>query len=147
MNLIMGSQVFRDVQIPLLWGERAVVQDARGRLSVLDLSGESARLEVLADEPAPGVRFRPSVGGIVILQDGVELYTYNPREKTLSGSNLELPEVQISAAGTRIGTNWFSGNVVEGSGVGIAITRDGFAVGAPLPAKLARLKLQATPVG
>jgi hypothetical protein len=138
----MGSQVFLNVQIPLLWGERAIVQDAHDRLSVVDLSGERANVEVLADEPAPGVGFRPRVDGVVILQKGVELYSYNPREKTLSSLSLGLPEVQISATGTRIGSNWFSGNVVEGSGVGVAVSKEGVSLGAPLPAGLARLTLQ-----
>lgn len=141
MNLRMGSQVFTNVQIPLLWGERAIVQDSHDRLSVVDLSGESAHVEVLADEPAPGVDFRPLFDGVVILQNGVELYSYNPREKTLSSLSLLLPEVQISATGTRIGTNEFSGNVVSGSGVGIAVSKDGISFGAPLPAKLAKLTL------
>jgi hypothetical protein len=127
----------------LLWGERAVVQDQHDRLSVVDLSGERANVEVLGDEPAPGVGFRPQVDGVVILQDGVELYTYNPREKTLSSLSLGLPEVEISATGTRIGSNWFSGNVVEGYGVGVAVGKDGsISLGAPLPARLARLTLQ-----
>ena len=142
MNLRMGSQLFMNVQIPLLWGARAIVQDAHGHLSVVDLSGESAHVEVLADEPAPGVEFRPRVDGVVILQNGLELYSYNPREKTLSGLSLGLPEVQISATGTRIGTNWFSGNVVTGYGVGIAVSKEGISLGAPLPPKLAKLTLQ-----
>jgi hypothetical protein len=142
MNLRMGSQIFVNVQIPLLWGQRAVVQDDRERLSILDLSGESARVEVLADEPAPGVGFSPRLDGIVILQDGVELYNYNPREKTLSSLSLELPEVQISSTGTRVGSNWFSGNVVVGSGVGLAVYKEGISLGAPLPQKLAKLSVQ-----
>jgi hypothetical protein len=142
MNLRMGSQVFVNVQIPLLWGERAIVQDDRDRVSILDLSGEKARLEVLADEPAPGVGFRPRVDGVVILQDGVELYSYNPQEKTLSSLSLGLPEVQLSSAGTRIGSNWFSGNVVAGYGVGLAVNKEGISLGAPLPPKLAKLTVQ-----
>jgi hypothetical protein len=142
MNLRMGSQVFRDVKIPLLWGDRAIVQDGRNRLSVVDLSGKSAHVEVLADEPAPGVAFRPQVDGVVILQNGVELYSYNPREKTLSSLSLGLPEVQIDATGTRIGTNWFSGYVVTGHGVGIEVKNEGsISLGAPLPANLAKLTL------
>jgi hypothetical protein len=135
----MGSQVFRDVQIPLLWGKRAIIVDEQGRLSVIDLSGDRAHVEVLADEPAPGVGFRPGLDGFVILEGGIELYRYNPREKTISDLSLGLPDVQISAAGTRVGTNWFSGNVVVGSGVGLAVSRDGISLGAPLPLNLARL--------
>jgi hypothetical protein len=138
----MGSHVFMNVQIPLLWGERAIVQDLHDRLSVVDLSGDRAHVEVLADEPAPGVDFRPRIDGVVILQNGVELYAYNPREKTLSSLSLGLPEVQISATGTRIGTNSFSGSVVTGYGVGISVSREGISLGAPLPPKLAKLTLQ-----
>ena len=142
MNLRMGGQVFRNVQIPLLWGQRAIVQDAHDRLSVVDLSGDQARLELLADEPAPGVRFRLQIDGFVILQDGVELYSYNPDEKTISSHSLGLPEVQISQAGTRIGASWFSGNVVDGAGVGVSVSRSGVSFGAPVPPNLAKLTIQ-----
>ena len=141
MNLRMGSQVFRNVKIPVLWGQRAILQDHHGRLSVIDLSGERARLEVLADEPAPGVGFRPQSDGVVILQDNVELYSYNPRDNSISDISLGLPDVEISAGGIRVGTNRFSGNVVSESGVGFAISKEGTAVGAPLPPGLARLTI------
>ena len=141
MNLRMGSQVFRNVKIPVLWGQRAILQDDHGRLSVIDLSGEKARPEVLADEPAPGVGFRPRFDGVVILQDSVELYSYNPRDKSVSSISLGLPEVEISAEGIRVGMMRFSGNVVSGSGVGIAVSEEGTAVGAPLPPGLARLTI------
>lgn len=52
MNMRMGSHTYIDVQIPLLWGTRAVVQDRLGRVSVFDLSGDSAVVEILEDEPA-----------------------------------------------------------------------------------------------
>ena len=139
MNLQMGGQVFRDVQIPFLWGERAVIQDRRGRLSIIDLSGEEARLEILADEPAPGIAFRPRIDGVVILSDNIELYTYNPRERILTSISLGLLELQISPSATRVGTNQFIGNIISGGGVGIAVTRDGIAFGGPVPPKLARL--------
>ena len=139
MNIRMGSQVYKDVQIPLLWGERAIIVDEQDRLSVVDLSGERAQVEVLADEPAPGVAFRPDLGGFVILKDDVELYSYSPSEKTISSLTLGLPDVQIGPSGTRVGTNWFSGNVFSGSGVGLSVSRDGISLAAPLPSKLARL--------
>jgi hypothetical protein len=142
MTLRMGSQLFLNVQIPLLWGERAIVQDKENRISILDLSGARARVEVLSDEPAPGVSFRPSAGGLVIMRDGAELYTYDSNEKAISSLSLGLPDVQISATGTRIGTNWFSGNVIAGSGVGFVVSKEGIAMGAPLPSELAKLTLQ-----
>jgi hypothetical protein len=50
MNLQMGDQVFVNVQIPLLWGEKAIIQDEHNRLSVLDLSGARTPIELFADE-------------------------------------------------------------------------------------------------
>ena len=61
------------------------------------------------------------------LQDGRELYSYNPKEKLLSSITLDLPDVQISDEVTRIGTNSFSRNRISGYGVGIAVRSDGIA--------------------
>ena len=141
MNLRMGNQVFKDVQIPLLWGERAVIQDTDGRLSIIDLSGEKAHLEILADEPAPGITFRFRVDGVVILRDETELYSYNPREKLLRSIDLDLPECQINPWAIRVGTNQFSGNVISSFGVGIAVTKTGTALGTALPSGLAKLAI------
>lgn len=141
MNMRMGGQTLLNVQIPLLWGDRAVVQDKQGRLSIIDLSMNAARAEILGDEPAPGVSFRPSVEGYTIVKDGVELYRYNPNERQLTSISLGLPECQITPTQTRVGGSRFSGNVISGFGVGIAVTKNGVAVGAPLPSGLAELVL------
>lgn len=141
MNIQMGSQYFHDVAIPVLWGTRAILQDKKGRLSVIDLSGEKARLEVLGDQPAPGAEFEPTLGGFIILSGGAELYSYSPTEKVLQGLSLKLPECQVQPSWIRIGTNRFSGNAVAGYGVGIAVTEHSIALGAPLPSGLARLSI------
>jgi hypothetical protein len=138
----MGSQVFMDVQIPMLWGKRAILEDKNARLSIIDLSGEKARLEILANEPAPGVTFRMQLDGLVIVKEGVELYRFDPQEKTISNLGLGLPDVQFSDIGTRVGSNWLSNNVVVGSDVGVAISKEGIAIGAALPPDLARLTIQ-----
>ena|SRR5437667_12907187 len=139
MNLHMGSQIFRDVQIPLLWGDRAIIQDKSGRLSVIDLSGENARPEIVADEPAPNIPYRPTVEGLIVLKDGKELYSYNSEEKQLTSISLGLPECQITSEQIRVGSSQFSGNVISGFGVGIVVTRRGIKMGAALPAGLAKL--------
>lgn len=139
MNLKMGSQVFVNVQIPLLWGTRAVVQDEAGRLSVIDLAGDTAKLEILGDKPAPGVAFLPIIDGYTILSDDKQLYTYNPKKKTLTSINLELPECQIKPWEIRVGSNVFSGNTIVGFGVGIAVLESGIAIGGQLPPGLAKL--------
>jgi hypothetical protein len=103
------------------------------------MSGERAKPEIVGDQPAPDTSFRPSVEGFVILKDGKELYSYNATEKRLTSISLGLPECEITATGTRVGSNEFSGNVISGFGVGIAVTPNGLSIGAPLPSGLARL--------
>ena len=67
MDLRMGGQVFRAVKIPLLWGTRAIVQDRNGALSVINLGGSDAILEILSGEPAEGTEFRPTESGFDVL--------------------------------------------------------------------------------
>src|SRR5437762_3580403 len=110
MNLRMGSQVFENVEVPLLWGERAVIQDAHGRLSVIALGGSTPALEIVGDQPAPGVRFRPVAGGVMILADGNDLYTYDASKHCLSSVSLGLPDVTLRPDALMVGTNRFSGN-------------------------------------
>ena len=143
MDLRMGSQVFSDVSIPLLWGTRAVLQDKKGRISIIDLSGAEAKAEIVGDKPAPNVTFRPISGGAIeILENGIALYAFDPGTKTITGVTLRLPECQISAGGTRIGTNMFQNNVIRGSGVGIQVMPDGgIGMGGPLPPGLAKLRV------
>lgn len=139
MNLIIGSQTFIDVQIPILWGTRAVIQDEEGRLSVIELTGSAPRLEILGDKPARGVEFLPTVDGFNILLHGEELYAYNPDEKMLSDISLGLPNCQISRSQILVGSNVFSANTIVGAGVGIHVTKDHISLGAPLPPGLVRL--------
>ena len=92
MNLRMGSKDFRDVTIPVLWGKRAILQDRKGRIAVIDLSGDKARPELVGDQPAPGVEFEPTADGFIIVDQGDELYSYTPSEKLLQGLKLRLSE-------------------------------------------------------
>lgn len=140
MRISIGSQKFEDVKIPLLWGTRAILQDRKGRLSVIDLSGERARLEILGDEPAPRVKYSPRRDGFVILQSrGVELYLYERSKHRLSSSVLNLPDCEVTRDSIKIGGSLFSGNVVAGFGVGLAVSEEGVVMGAPMPPNLAEL--------
>lgn len=139
MNIRMGGQLFADVSIPLLWGRRAVVQDQVGRLSIIDLSRTRARLEVLADKPAPGVEFVPDVDGFRIRDEGRDLYRYNPKAKQLAALAGALPEVQLTPTGTRVGSNFIGGGTISGFGVGISVQEDSMSIGGPLPPGLAAL--------
>lgn len=136
----MGSQKFVNVEIPLLWGTRAVVQDRDNQISVINLDGPEARLEILADKPAPRAKFSPTFGGFSILSpDGDELYSYSPKDKKLSSARLGLPDCQVRSDAIWVGTKRFSGNMISGYGVGISVTKTGIGMGAPLPSNLAEL--------
>ena len=142
MNLRMGSQLFIDVQIPLLWGTRAILQDAEERMSIINLAGGRATLEVLEDEPAQGVPFGPSVEGFVIMDaEGTQLYKVSPTTKSITAITLNLLPVTISQDAIRVGTNTFQGNMVSGSDVGISVTENGIGLGSSLPPGLAALRV------
>ena len=142
MNLRMGSQLFVDVQIPLLWGTRAILEDLEERLSIINLADEQAILEVLEDEPAQGIPFAPSVEGFVIMDaKGTELYKVNPAGKSITPLSLKLLPVTISRDAIRVGTNTFQGNMVSGFGVGISVTENGIGLGGPIPPGLAALRV------
>src|ERR1039458_8145029 len=106
MNIVMGSHEFSNVSIPVLWGSRAVLQDKRYRISVIDLEGPVAVLEILGDQAAPGVRFAPTGDGFAILgPNNQELYVYMPAEKRLTQSSSRLPDCEIHADEIVVGTN------------------------------------------
>lgn len=137
----MGSQRFENVQIPLLWGKRAVLEDEKQRISIISLEGEKAKIEILGNKPAPGIKYELIEHGYKILIDDVELYTFDPDKKIITGLTLKLPECEIQSSGIRVGTNQFSGNMVSGFGVGIVVDEHGIGMGAPLPEGLAKLKI------
>ena len=139
MNIKIGTQVFYGLQIPILWGERAILQDKAGLLSVIDLGGTQARFEIIADEPAPDVSFRPQEGGFTIIENGIDLYSYDSTQKSLTGASLRLPSVAIAPYGIVVGGNLFSHNTFVGRGVGLAISNRGVQMGAALPPNLAKL--------
>ena len=42
MNIDMGTQKFMNVDIPLLWGKRAIIEDKKGKISIISLEGKEA---------------------------------------------------------------------------------------------------------
>jgi hypothetical protein len=139
MNINIGGQQFYGVQIPILWGTRAILQDQKSRLSVIDLSDNKLTIEILGDKPSTGVEYMLNIDGFTIIKNGIELYKFNSSEKIITGIQLKLPECQIMAEKIRVGTSTFSGNVVRGSSVGIFVTETGFGMGGPIPPNLAQL--------
>jgi hypothetical protein len=142
MNLKMGGQVFLNIEIPLLWGKRAVLQDSEDRLSVIDLSGSQPIIEILGDEPAPEMDYTPiSEGGFQIWRDGKPSYSYFAADKRLSSLDSRLPDCEIKPSGIRVGGSVFSNNTIEGPGVGIVVSETGIGMGARLPSNLAKLRI------
>ena len=141
MDLNMGNQIFRNVEIPLLWGERAVIADNDGQTSIISLAGEKAKIEILNGHPAPDIKYEMIEGGYTIIENDEELYTYYPETNLITGSALNLPDCQISGDMIKIGGSTFQGNTVVGSPVGIHVSEKGMSMGSPLPPGLAKLVL------
>lgn len=139
MNLNIGSQKFENVEIPILWGKRAILEDNNGKISIISLEGAEAVIEVLGDKPAPNIQYELIEDGFKIIIDGQELYSLNPVRKIITGLSLKLPEFEIQSTGIRVGSNSFSRNMIVGFGVGIVIDEQGIGMGAPLPEGLAKL--------
>ena len=135
MDIKLGDQILRDVQIPLLWGSRVVSQDRQGRLSVVDLS-EGIKIEIIGDQPVPGVPIAASGQGFDVLLDGKPLYHYDPSQKMLSGIDIHLPNCQIGSHFVRVGANTFGSNSVTGFGIGIVVTQTATWIGGAIPQEL-----------
>ena len=139
MNIRMGGQTFTDVKIPILWGTRAMLEDTKGRISVIDLAGSEAVLEILGSQPAPDISYEVIDDGFKIYRNDVELYSFDPNTGTFTGYDLELPECKIMDSKVQVGGSVFSGNMIMGFGVGIVVTESSIGMGAPLPPGLAKL--------
>ena len=139
MNLQMGNQSFMNVEIPILWGKRAILEDKKGRVSIISLEGDEAVLEILGNKPAPNIQYEIIKDGFKIIINDEEVYCFYPESLIVTGLKLKLPECEINKSGIRIGSNWFSGNVIMGFGVGIAVDEQGISIGGPIPEGLAIL--------
>jgi hypothetical protein len=138
----LRGQFFADVTVPVLWGSRAILRDPQGHLSIINLEGDSPVLEVIDDQPVAGATLSQNPEGYVILnKDGGELYSFNPKTKSLIAAGLRLPPVTVSKSELRVGRNVFESNLVVGIGVGIVVTESGVALGGSLPAILAALRV------
>ncbi|ENM6580665.1 hypothetical protein [Vibrio alginolyticus] len=141
MKFKIGTVDFYNVYIPLLWGKRAVLSHSDGKLSIIDLSGSEARLEVMADEAWVGIEYSEKEDGIVIFDKGEKIYFYSPSRKLLRDLKGNLPECELGRNSTRIGSNTISGSTVSGFGVGLGVSEEGFFMGGPVPEGLAKLEI------
>lgn len=141
MNLSFGSQVFNQVTVPLLWGFRAAIGHPRGEFSIIDLSGESARPEILKNLPAPGIEYAEREDGFVIFKDSVESFFFSPSRGLLRDISGSLPDCEIRNDCIRIGSNTISSSMISGFQVGIGVSETGMFIGGPLPPGLAALKI------
>lgn len=135
MDIRLGGQVLRDVEIPLLWGSRVVSQDREGCLSVVDLS-QGVKIEIIGDRPVPGVPIVANGHGFDVLVDDKLLYHYDPEQKMLVSIDLDLPSCQVGIHFVRVGENTFESNLVSGFGIGIVVTPTATWIGAPIPQEL-----------
>ena len=134
MNIRLGPHFFADVDIPVLWGSRAILRDRQGHLSIINLEGEVPVLEVVDDKPARGAEFSPTMNGFMIIDRvGTGLYTLEPKTKLITSFVSRLPAVAVGLEEIRVGPNVLAGNIVAGIGVGMVITENGLTLGGPLP--------------
>jgi hypothetical protein len=141
MDFRISGQFLSNVRVPVLWGSRAILRDGEGHISIVNLEGDSACLEVIDDRPAAGANVSPQIDGYVIL-DGEHrhLYSVNPTTKSLTPIVLGLPPVTFGERELRLGMNVFDLNMV-GVGVGILVTESGIVLGGPLPLVLGKLRV------
>lgn len=141
MDFIIGSVNFRGVKIPLLWGKKAILSHSNSALSVVDLSGELAILQILADEPWNDIEYSEKEDGFVIYENDTQSYFFSPVRKMFRDLTGKLPECELGTDCTRIGTNRICGGMISGFGVGIGVSESGFFMGGPIPEGLAKLKI------
>jgi hypothetical protein len=141
MNFRICGQFFSNVRVPVLWGSRAILRDEQGHLSIVDLEGESPILEVVDDRPAVGARVSLTTEGYVILdREGRQLYSVNPKTKSLSPVALRLPAVTLGEHELRLGPHVLEVNMV-GVAVGILVTEKGIELGGQLPTLLGDMRV------
>lgn len=141
MDFRIGSVSFDNVKIPLLWGKKAILSHSSGALSVIDLSGEVAEPQIVADEPWDEIEYAEKEDGFIVYENDMQSYFYSPARKIFRDLTGKLPECELGKDFTRIGTNKISGGMVSGFGVGIGVSESGFFMGGPVPEGLASLKL------
>ncbi len=141
MDFRIGSVGFSGVKIPLLGGKKAILSHSNGSLSVIDLSGETAKPQIISDEPWNEIEYTEKEDGFVIYENDIQSYFYSPARKIFRDLTGKLPECELGNDFTRIGTNKISGGMVSGFGVGIGVSESGFFMGGPIPEGLASLKL------
>ncbi len=73
------------------------------------------------------------------MEEGKELYKYNPSKKVLTSVSLHLPECHITRDSIKVGSSVFIGNAVSGAPVGLIVTSEGVGMGASMPPGLAKL--------
>jgi hypothetical protein len=139
MNLTLGSLRFQNIRIPVLWGNRAIIQEPNLVLSVIDIGDILPALEILRNEPALGVNFIPKWSGFQILRVPAESYEFDVREKAFTSETLDLPDVQVDEFYIRVGSDVYPNTVWFEDAVGLYVTSDDVRIGAPMPSALLRL--------
>jgi hypothetical protein len=145
MDLKVGTRELQDVGIPLLWGDRAVVQDSHNRLSVVNYGSRPTRLEILEDQPAPGANFVPTTGGFRILSFPAGSYDFNVQDRTLSSPTNDLPECQIDELNVRVGEEVYPKSADYRTDSSLQVTAHDVRLVTRLPRALAKLVTEQVP--
>ncbi|MYN45295.1 hypothetical protein GTP23_09490 [Pseudoduganella sp. FT93W] len=139
MNVSFGGQIFRQVQVPLLWGSRAVIGHPGGEFSVIDLSGVVARIEIVKNIPAPNIDYTEREDGVVIFKDLAESFFFSAPRGVFKDISGVLPDCEVYGDHIRVGNSNIRSAMISGFPVGIGVTESGLFLGGPLPQNLAAL--------
>ena len=139
MDLNINSHSFQNIRIPLIWRERAIVQEPNKIMSVINIGDFLPNLEILRNRPAPGINFLLTWSGFQVMRFPRDLYEFNVRERTFTTQTLGLPDVQIDDFYIRVGTLVYPNlDGFEAAGR-LQVTPDDVKVGVPMPFALFRL--------
>jgi hypothetical protein len=139
MDRITARELLRSARAPLLWGSRLILQEPDGRLSVLNIEPGATRLEVLRNQPAPGMGFVPLRYGFRIVAFDTRYDVYPHEGLFFNSAAPDLPDVQIDQLYIRVGSQIFP-NVggYDGRPV-IRVTPDGVGMGDFAPVAVSAL--------
>jgi hypothetical protein len=138
VNLKIDNHTLENIRIPVLWGDRAIIQESNNRLSVIDTDGLNPTLEVLRNQPAPGIGFIPTMFGFQVLRSP-DVYEFKVRDRTFSTQTLGLPDVEIDEFYIRVGAEIYSNLRAIEPIVTLHVQSDHVDVGVPIPFPLFRL--------
>ena len=139
MDLKIDRHSFQNIQIPVLWGNRAIIQEPNLVFSVINIGGITPTLEIVRNQPVPGIDVLPKRWGFEIIWLPEDRYEFNVGEGAFTTNTLGLPDVQIDEFHVRVGTEVYPHLRGFGEVVGLQVMPDEVRFGVPIPLALSRL--------